>query len=42
MDDLGISIGDTPVIFVNGRNADDAVLLHEEDVVAIFPAISGG
>jgi molybdopterin synthase sulfur carrier subunit len=42
MDDLGIASGDAPVVFVNGRNADNTILLHDEDVIAIFPAIGGG
>ena len=42
MDDLGISSGDAPVVFVNGRNAEDTVLLQDADVMAVFPAISGG
>ncbi len=40
--DLGISEKDAKIIFVNNRHAEIEQILHDGDILAIFPPIGGG
>ncbi len=46
VDDLVASLpaptGDATVVLVNGRQPQPGQVLHEGDIVALFPAIAGG
>jgi sulfur-carrier protein len=42
MDDIGVTAEEATMVIVNGRHADYDVLLHEADVIALFPPIGGG
>jgi sulfur-carrier protein len=40
--DLGISEKEAALILINGRHADLATQLNDQDTLAIFPPIGGG
>ena len=42
LDTLPIPHGDVFTFFVNGRHAQHDQLLHEGDVLSVFPAVGGG
>jgi sulfur carrier protein ThiS len=42
MDGLGLPYGEVGLLLVNGKLADEEVVLHEGDTVLFTPVISGG
>ncbi len=42
LDRLPIPAGDRYTFFINGRHAERTQMLHEGDVLSVFPAVGGG
>ncbi len=40
--DLGIPENEAALILINGRHADLATQLNDQDVLAVFPPVGGG